>query len=330
MTKKCLVFVAVMSLIQPLNAQLEFVIRKGQIFQGKTEKSEPVKPTISIAAENASAVTKTDFEVESPGAEAIYLLNEGNTVIRYDNNSGVMIATTKKLYRIKILTTGGSDLGDFKIPLYVAGGSASKEERIRNIKAATYNLNEETGQIEVSLLDRELINRTELRENMEEVSFALPNVRVNSIIQVSYEVESPFLTRIDDWYFQKKYPVKQSAYSFRVIAPFRYAFALQGQEQLVNGKTNDDRGMAPLGRLRPYYWEWWSAEDIPAYREEPFTSTREDHIAKLSFQIESSGSGKQEKTYLRSWEDVTRDLRESKRFINPAVIIRYICIRQHT
>lgn len=304
MTRRFLVHIATIFVAQTTIAQIDFTI------SNDPDKPEVPKFPVYIPAEEVEPVSKADFEVDAPGEAAIYLINEGNTEIRFDYNAAILIATTKKLFRIKVLNAAGYDLGNFKIPLYVTGKSAGKEERIRDIKATTYNLDVESSQIDVSLLDREQIHRTELRENVEQVSFALPNVKVNSIIQVSYVVESPFLTRIDDWYFQKEHPVKQCAYSFRVIAPFRYAFALQGQEQFANGKTNDDRGMASLGRLRPYFLEWWSAEDIPAYKKEPHTSIKEDHIAKLSIQLETTPS----RSFLKSWQDVSKDLQESKRF----------------
>lgn len=282
------------------------MIRKSMIFSWTL-----IKVYASLAQlEAPKPISKEDFEVDAPGESAIYLKNEGATEIRYYHNGGVFIATTTKLVRIKVLKSAGLELGDFKIPLYVGGSSVKKEERIRDIKAATYNLNEESGQIEVSLLDKKQIRRTEVRKNVEEVSFALPNVQVNAIIQVSYVIESPFITRLDDWYFQKDYPVKESKYSFTVIGPYRYVYALQGIKQLNNAKTNGNQELSPLGRLRSFNEEWWSAEDIPAYKNEPFASTREDNIAKLSIQLESTPN----QTFLKSWQDVSKDLLESKRF----------------
>lgn len=309
MISRLLFFITLLLIGECVLAQDDaIIIRKRPTKKGEKWENRVPIPTTPIKA--PGPITKEDFKVDEPGASAIYLLNEGYTDIRFHNDAGTFMATTKKLVRIKVLTSAGFDLGNFKIPLYVGGSSAKKSERIREIKAATYNLNEETGQIEVSLLGQEQIFRTAISENVEEVSFALPNVKVNTIIQVSYIVQSPFLTRLDDWYFQKDHPVKKSSYIFNVIGPVGYAFALQGQEQFSNGKTSDSRGMVSLGTLRPYYKDWWYAEDIPAYRHEPFTSTREDDIAKISMQLVVTPT----RTFLKSWEDVTQDLQESKRF----------------
>lgn len=257
-------------------------------------------------------VKKEDFEVDAPGESAVYLINDGHTNIKYHDEGGYYRASTEVLIRIKILSKTGLDLGNFKISRYVAGNAPRKQEFIRDIKAVTYNLNETTNQIEISLLNDKQIIRNQSRSKVEEISFALSNVKVNSIIQISYVKDSPFLTRFEDWYFQKDHPVEKSTYSITNASTIRYVYTLQGQEQTTSFQANMDKQLQTLGRVRQFDTDWWSATEIPAYRKEPFTSTREDYIAKLGIQMKSTGN----RDYVRAWEYVGHDLQENKRFKN--------------
>lgn len=269
---------------------------------------------MSVKRDDPQPLTPDDFSIEIPGESAVYLANNGYSKVYYDYSIPGWRASTKKTMRIKILSPAGLDMGTVKIPVFLTGDKKDRRERIREIKAVTYNLNDQTGEIDSSVLEPREISRADILENVEEVSFALPNVQVNSIIDISYIIDSQSLSRLDDWYFQKNHPVKKSWFTMVIDGPYNYAYALQGQERLKGALTNDVRGIAPLGRLRPMEEEWWYVEDIPAYKEEPFTASREDNIAKLSFQFESAGEGKDKRTFLKSWDDVTRDLQESKRF----------------
>lgn len=232
------------------NAQLNSL--NSRFIQKRTHRNMQLKEVSYgvIPMTLIKSVSEEDFDVESPRASAIYLLNIGATKVSYDLNVGYWKASTEKLIRIKILSTDGLDLGNVRVPLVNRGNLAKKQERISEIRAITYHLNEKTGELDSSVMSNENVVQTNVREYLDEVTFALPNVQVNSIIEIAYTVESPFISRLDDWYFQKNYPVKKSWYTVSVYGPYRYAFALQGQKQLKNAKTNDENGLTALGRLR--------------------------------------------------------------------------------
>ena len=265
--------------------------------------------------EEPKPVNIADFNIEMPGESAVYLINDAHTQVRYDDRIDSWVAATERVYRIKVLSTDGLDLGTVKMLLYQSGNRIDQRQYLDNIEATTYNFNQQTSQIEKSVLSRKDIYRTDLNEEWREVSFALPNVKVNSIIEIRYIKRDPFYSQLDDWYFQKDYPVLRSRYSVAIAAFFQYVFQLQGHLEAKESKMGLSKSVQNFGRYNFQDIEaYWLMEDIPAFREEPFMTTRDDYVSKLVFQLQSVVTPDSESTYLKSWEDVTKDLQDDRRF----------------
>lgn len=261
------------------------------------------------------AVNMLDFRGEYEDVSAVYLLNDGHTEVRYDNSIETWVASTEYIYRIKILKKDALGLGDVKIKLYQGGKRADERETVDILRASTYNLNESSGRIVKTAVTKKNVYKVDLDENTREVSFSLPNVQVNSVIEVSYVKHSPFIHQLDDWYFQKDYPVRKSRFAVTIPAFYVYVFQLQGYIPVQSSNMALDKEMKPFGRYS--YQELkahWLMEDIPAFREEPFMTTRDDYISKLVFQLQTLRTPEYEKNYLRTWETVTKDLQNSRRF----------------
>ena len=134
-------------------------------------------------------------------------------------------------------------------------------------------------------------------------------------MEIAYTRHSPFTDQLDDWEFQLDYPVKQSRFAVTIPAFYVYVFQLQGYLNTKDSNMGLDRERKPFGRytyqdLKAY----WVMEDIPAFRKEPFMTSRDDYISKLVFQIQTIRTPEYEKNFLKTWQDVTQDLQNSHRF----------------
>lgn len=267
--------------------------------------------------EKPRAVNMLDFREQDTQEDvsAVYLVNDGHTEVRYDDAINTWVASTERIYRIKILKTDALGLGNVKIRLYQGGKAADQRETVEILKSSTYNFNVNSSRIEKSSLTKKNVYKTELDENTREVSFSLPNVQVGSVIEVAYVKHSPFISQLDDWYFQKDFPVQRSRYAVTIPAFYVYVFQKQGYFDVKASHMALDREMKPFGR---YSYQdlkaFWLMEDIPAFRKEPYMTTREDYISKLVFQLQTLRTPEYERNYLKTWEDVTTDLQNSRRF----------------
>src|SRR5690349_13205630 len=87
------------------------------------------------------------YSIDS-SANAVVLSDIGSSTYEGDTHGGFSIAFKRHL-KIRILNRNAFDAATISIPLFASG---SLEERVENIEAATYNL--ENGAIEVTKLDK--------------------------------------------------------------------------------------------------------------------------------------------------------------------------------
>ena len=170
--------------------------------------------------------------------------------------------------RIKILSPKGVDYGNVLLKSFhnVFWGEPV------NIKGATYNL-DENGEIIVSKLDHRDILEKKHHNKVIEKSFALPNVKVGSVIEYTYTVLNGYMNK---WYFQREIPVRYSEY--RPYYPI-YFFS----EQVIRGPVMfSEKGESTQTNGMKYRYVM---KDVPALKTEPFTGNLKDNFASVEFYI---------------------------------------------
>lgn len=259
----------------------------------------------------AMPVSKSDLELTSYAkdstANALVIYDYGNSFV--DKETFWLRVQNKQ--KIKILTKEGLDRGEFEVRLYKG---KSSEEKIKNIKGTTYNL--ENGSIVETVLTSNGIFKEE-NENYTLVKFVLPNVKVGSVLTVSYETQSRFMSKYQPWYFQGKDPVLYSEYNTSIPGNYIYHVKLVGSIPL---NTND----VSLKKDCLYGGNGASADcgiskyimtDIPAYKSEDFTTTEQNYISRIEYEMSvfNSFDGIVKKM-TKTWKDVDKELKTDNDF----------------
>lgn len=272
-------------------------------------------------------------------AEAVILGDIGKASFNYDDSKNRFYVVYERHRRIKILKKSGYDWATIKVPLY-KGSKSNVEESLYDLKGYTYNL--ENGQIEKEKLDKEAIFLDKGDENRAVKRFAFSKVKEGSIIEYSYSIRSDFYYNFRDWSFQSSIPVAWSEFSVNTPSYFNYRQLMQGYEPLVvnttkNGEmsftvkvernTNNRPTWASassnLGSSAPTSEKVttlakeyrWAMKDVPAIRSEPFMTTIDDYIAKMSFELYSTDfPGSLVKNYAESWESLNERLLDNEYF----------------
>lgn len=268
--KTLLLVIAFFSLSQNyLFAQDKLNIKFGKIAAADFDLSKNTFDT-SVSAVVIADIGRSDFE---------------------GNNKGWFSLSFKKHTRIKILNKNGMDAANVEIPLYVSG---SAEEKVINLKASTYNL--ENGKVVETELDKKSVFKDKYDKNHITVKFTLPAVKEGSLIEYVYTVQSDFLRNLQPWEFQGEYPVLWSQYEVKMPEFFNYVFLSQGSFPLEHSSetTRDNFSMVdPGGASSSSHYSFaanaaqhkWIAKNVPALKTESFTSTIRNHIAKIEFQL---------------------------------------------
>lgn len=256
------------------------------------------------------------YSIDS-SASAVVLFDVASATYEGDSYGSFSIAF-KKHTRIRLLTRNSFDLASIAIPLYASG---TLEEKIESLEATTYNI--ENGKVISYNLDKASIFKDRLNKNFISRKFTLPNLKEGSIIEVKYSLLSPYEKYLRSWEFQGKHPVLWSEY--KISVPFVYDFVIikQGYHPYAVDEGNVGkqtynilrRGNSAIDKNHAFTYSsevlnhTWAMKDIPALKKENFTTTLDNHIAKIDFQLSKiQFPDEPVKNVMNNWYKVSEDL----------------------
>lgn len=229
-------------------------------------------------------VTKEDFDFvkyeKEPNSEAVVLFDKGLSYFVEGNYQAFDLFFERHI-RIKVLSNAGLRWADFSVPFYRDGVSV---EAVREIQGITYTF--ENGEVIRTVFDPKTAFDEKLDGNVTLKKFAMPAVKEGSIIDVKYQVFSPFLFRFNDWTFQTKIPTLYSYYEARLIPFYEYVYLIMGGVKLSLNKTFLDNRKYHFGGVDYYEAIYqFATKDVPSFSDEDFLSSEDDFIQKIDFQL---------------------------------------------
>lgn len=248
---------------------------------------EDLKMTVYSKDSSASAVVLEDY-----GIAYITVIGDA-PVLNFERHT-----------RIKILTKEGLDYANTSILVYHAGAT---EEKVQALKAASYNL--ENGKVVESKLSKDNIFKEKVNRNYNRQKFAIPNVKVGSVIEYSYRISSEFFTNFPNWSFQRSIPTRLSEYWAMIPDLFTYEKYMQGYVPVSSYETK-----------RQLYYETdvighhWISRNVPAFKEESYMTSTDEYISKMNFALSRINYSTHIQEVMASWEKLTKDLLEDEEF----------------
>ena len=263
---------------------------------------------------------KKVYELDS-NANAMIIADIGSTEI-VGNYKGRFSLEFKRFKRVHILNKNGYEIANVQIGIYTNGSS---EEDLQRLKAVTYNL--EDGKVVETKLDiKANVFKDVINKNYVVKKFTFPNIKVGSIIEFEYKLVSDFVFNFQPWDFQGNYPCLWSEYNVSIPEFYYYAKLSHGYQQFyINDKSertgtfvvSDINGTDPAQRtnitagVSDYRWVM---KDVPALKEENFTSTLKNHLASIEFQLSEIRYPLTYKNIMGTWEDMCKSLLEDEDF----------------
>lgn len=237
-------------------------------------------------------------------AEAVVLFDKGESRFVQTENSFMVVY--ERTTRIKILTKAGVDWAKVEIPIYQ---SNNIYEKVINLEATAYNF--EDGQLTANKLEKESVHEEKLSENWLQKKFAVPNVKVGTVIEYKYAIESEYVFQLRDWEFQWKIPVLYSEYKVSLVPFYQYTFLLQGANKFDEQTSVVSTGLEEqFGNVR--YKDMihtYVMKNLTAFKDEEFITSPRDYIIKLDFQLSkiTYADGFQ-KDIISTWPLLMKDL----------------------
>ncbi len=206
--------------------------------------------------------------------------------------------------RIKILKKDGLDLANITVLLRHIG---DRSERISNIKASSYNL--DNGKVVETELAKDGIFTEKFNKYFDQQKFTVPSTKEGSVIEYSYRVTSEFYTSFPNWEFQHALPTRLSEYWAIIPEVFDYAKYLQGY---IPVSDYEEKSMYYV--QQPVIAYHYVSKQVPAFKKEPFMTTQEDYISKISFALAYVNHPSYREEIMGSWTKFNEDLLKHESF----------------
>ncbi|GGF20802.1 DUF3857 domain-containing protein [Hymenobacter cavernae] len=277
-----------------------------------------------------------DFEaknfVADSAAEAVILCDFGRS--RFEMMENDFKVVYDRVLRIKILKKSGYDWATLKVPLYKKD---KQEEKLVNLRGYTYNM--VNGQLTKDKLESSAVFSEQRSTNTSVRKFTLPNVRVGSVIEVAYTVNSDFLFNFQDWQFQHSIPVRWSEYRAGIPEYFDYKMLMQGYEALTVQERTENTGQFTIRFAGGFTGEssWsggsgrqaassetvtarvtnyrWAMQNVPAFNDEPFMTTSDDYVSRIDFELAGvQWPNEAYRSVAATWEKINTSLLDDETF----------------
>lgn len=242
-------------------------------------------------------------------AKAFYIHDFGSTV--FVNNDSRIEYMYERKSRIKILDKSALDLANIEITLYKG---SQPEDELSDLEAYSYNL--ENGKIVKTSLEKSNIFDYEINDSWKSKKFAVPNVKPGSVIEISYKIRSAYCVLLKPWYFQHSYPVLYSDFEIHINPIFEYTVLIDKQIKFdIDTSYTLTNNFRFLGVNYPVQVYQWAINNVSAFEDESFITTRDDYIKKVEFQlskyIEYNGAVHH---LLQTWDDLIKRYLKAETF----------------
>jgi hypothetical protein len=192
--------------------------------------------------------------------------------------------------RIKILTEEGKKNADVKINYW-------HEDDFYDLEAASYSPEGEEFELDSDNIFEEESGK------LNSVSFALPGVKVGSVIEWEYTIYSDYITNLKPWYFQSENYTLLSQLSITIPRGFSYN-TLKSNFDYYDVKERVEESIDPDNRNFKLVHYYWTGRDIPAIKEEPYTDSIDDKYVKMIFLLDTYKSSFQIVNFGKTWDTI--------------------------
>ncbi|MFI5163126.1 MAG: transglutaminase domain-containing protein [Sphingobacteriales bacterium] len=244
-------------------------------------------------------------------AHAVVLNEHGISRITVNNLDNIRLEYT---YHTKIKFFDDKDFeseGTFEIPVYSSDGQTYEE--VTEIKGVTF-YKDDNGLVQKVELDPKKVFRVKEDKHHTLVKFAMPGLRKGCVIEVSYQLESPYDFNFQNWEFQGYIPKVFSEYEAHIPGFWNYNASLRGYLKLDVSKAEIERDCFSFhGAAAGCSFLTYGMHNVPAFAKEEYMTSPKNYMSAINFQLveftDFNTGGKIK--FTKEWKDVDYELKSA-------------------
>ena len=271
--------------------------------------AQTLEPNLKWGKPTDAELNMTTYAPD-PEAEAVVLCSQ--TLLRYDLSSGSLklILSTKK--RIKVLKEEGKDKANGGISYMFNGHRSGECEILAKLKATAYNMVD--GKLVKTKMEGNMVNHEDVTKTLRLTKYTVPQVTVGTVIEVEYEIESDFISHIDDWWAQSEIPVMYTSFDVTVPEYFDFSVDERGSYRLENKIEDTSMNLAAGIQCRGKRYQFFG-RNLPALRKKKMLYAPQSYGQRVSMELRSIQiPGSMTKYFTANWDDVDKRLLDDDEF----------------
>lgn len=269
--------------------------------------AQTLEPNLKWGKPTDYEMTMTEY-ADDRDADAVELCRVVSVCYQWINNDFRVNNYVK--CRLKVLKPDGKRVGDQTISIRVNDPN-HRVESVRGLKATTYNM--ENGKVVKTKMENSMIHEELYDKNTKLVKFSVPQVRVGSVIEYEYRLDSDFFYDLRDWYAQKGIPVFFTKYELAVPEWFSFSLDQTGMSRLEHEKKSSSMTIGDVHLSVDE--DIFTGRNLPALKDDDFVWCAEDYGSKITHELKGIYvPGAVYKNYTSTWEDIDNMLLGDEEF----------------
>ena len=208
--------------------------------------------------------------------------------------------------RLKILKPEGKGEADVSIVYRENESNRTTCENVRGLKAIAYNL--EDGKLVKTKLESSMIHEERLNKHEKVLKFSVPQVKVGTVIEYEYRIESDYYWDLRDWYAQSNIPVFYTRYELSYPEWFNFNIEETGVNKIERKQTTSNLHIGDHQSVLTNVITF-EGHRLPALKKDKYVWNVRDYSNKVTHELGGINvPGQIHKNYTSTWNDVDKML----------------------
>lgn len=277
-----------------------------------TVNAQSIEPNLKWGKPTDQELNMTEYAADKD-ADAVVLYHKTDVSYEFINNDFKVIYRVNT--RLKVLKPEGKRLADGQIVYVENETNRSRHEIVAGLKATAYNM--ENGKLVKTKMERSMTSVERLDKNQLVTKFSVPQVKVGTVIEYEYRIESDYYGNIRDWYAQRDIPVLYTCYELSIPEWFSFNIEETGMNRME--KKEDSKPMTLLfsGGTENILTniKTFIGRNLSALKDDDFVWHAADYGDKVTAELAGIFiPGSVYKSYTSTWDDIDNQLMEDEDF----------------
>lgn len=272
----------------------------------KTLCAQTIEPNLKWGKPTNDELQMTEYPYDKD-ADAVVLYHK--TDVYYNIVEGDFKIYYGVKTRLKVLKPDGKSVADQKIVFQENETNRTTKEMVTGLKATAYNI--ENGKVVKTKMERSMINEERLDKNQIQLKFSVPQVKVGTVIEYEYRIESDYFFYIRDWHAQSSIPVLYTTYELSIPEWLSFNIEETGSERLEKKMTQSPLTFFLNGQSENILCQVksFTGRNLPALKDDDYLWCAEDYGNKVTAELGGIYiPGAVHKNYATTWTDIDNQL----------------------